>query len=143
MYPNTNHFYKVSWTLKNILAQQTSYILIQFPNVFTLSSIYCDLTTTAQSWDGRGIQCEVWQGSYKVYIRNMKQTVVGENFTLVVQMTTSSSSATLSPNVSIYTYNNVNGGSLVDQIINSPFNPSSITNTNLQTMTTLDFSKAY
>lgn len=55
MYPNTNNFYKVSWTLKNKLAQQTSYILVQFNNIFTLSTTYCDLTTTAQSWDGKGI----------------------------------------------------------------------------------------
>jgi hypothetical protein len=58
-------------------------------------------------------------------------------------MTTSSASASLAPQVSIYTYNNVNGGSLVDQVINAPFSPASIVNTNLQTMTTLDFSKSY
>ena len=111
--------------------------------MFTLSSTYCDLTTTAQSWDGKGIECEVWKGGNKVFITNMKEAVVGETFTLVVQMTTSSSAGSLSPTVSIYTYNNVNGGSLVDQIINSGFSPATITNTNLQTMTTLDFSKSY
>lgn len=73
----------------------------------------------------------------------MKETLVGDTFTLVVQMTTSSSSGTLNPVVSIYTYNNVNGGSLVDQIISSPFTPASIVNTNLQTMNTFDFSKSY
>lgn len=57
IYPNTNHFYKVSWTLKNKLAEQTSYIEITFDNYFTLSSTYCDLTTTALSWDGKGIEC--------------------------------------------------------------------------------------
>lgn len=55
MYPNTEHFYKVEWTLKNKLAEQTSYIKVEFPNYFTLSSTYCQLTTTALSWDGKGI----------------------------------------------------------------------------------------
>ena len=73
----------------------------------------------------------------------MKETVIGETFTLVVQMTTSSSAASLSPSVSIYTYNNVNGGSLVDQVLNAAFSPASITNTNLQTMASFDFSKSY
>ena len=73
----------------------------------------------------------------------MKETVVGETFTLNVQMTTSSSSGSLSPTVSIYTYNNVNGGSLVDQVLNAAFSPASITNTNLQTLSTFDFSKSY
>ncbi len=77
MYPNTNHFYKVSFTLKNKLAQQTSYIQVVFNNVFTLSSTYCDLTSTVQSWDGKGIECEVWQGDNKVLITNMKETVIG------------------------------------------------------------------
>ena len=71
VYPNTKRFYKVSWTLKNKLAEQTSYIEINFNNFFTLSSTYCDLTTTAQSWDGKEIECEVWLGSAKVLIQNM------------------------------------------------------------------------
>lgn len=73
----------------------------------------------------------------------MKEAIVGDTFAIVVQMTTSSTAATLSPTVSIYTYNAVNGGSLVDQVINAPFTPASITNTNLQTLATFDFSKAY
>lgn len=71
----------------------------------------------------------------------MKETAVGDTFTLIVQMSTSSAAATLAPTVSIITY--VSGGSKVDQVLNAPFTPSSITNTNLQTMTTLDFSKSY
>jgi hypothetical protein len=141
MYPNTKHFYKVSWTLKNKLAEQSSYIEVKFDNVFLLSSTYCDLTTTALSWDGRGIECEVWAADTKVIISNMKETAVGDTFTLIVQMSTSSAAATLAPTVSIVTY--VSDGSKVDQVLNAPFTPSSITNTNLQTMTTLDFSKSY
>lgn len=141
MYPNTKHFYKVSWTLKNKLAEQSSYIEVKFDNYFLLSSTYCDLTTTALSWDGRGIECEVWAADTKVIISNMKETAVGDTFTLIVQMSTSSAAATLAPTVSIITY--VSDGSKVDQVLNAPFTPSSITNTNLQTMTTLDFSKSY
>lgn len=109
--------------------------------MFVLSSTYCDLTTTALSWDGRGIECEVWAADTKIIISNMKETAVGDTFTLIVQMSTSSAAATLAPTVSIITY--VSGGSKVDQVLNAPFTPSSITNTNLQTMTTLDFSKSY
>jgi hypothetical protein len=99
------------------------------------------LTTTAQAWDGKGIECEVWQGNTKVLIQNMKEAVVGDTFTLIVQMTTTSSAASISPTVSVITY--VSGGSKVDQFLNAPFSPASITNTNLQTLSSLDFSKAY
>jgi len=56
-------------------------------------------------------------------------------------MTTTSSAGTLAPSVSIITY--VSGGSKVDQVLNAAFTTVSITNTNLQTMTTFDFSKSY
>lgn len=56
-------------------------------------------------------------------------------------MSTSLSTGTVSPTVSIYTY--VGDGSKVDQILTSPFTPVSITNTNLQTLSTFDFSKSY
>lgn len=55
MYPNTDHFYKVSWTIVNSLPEQTSYIEVVFSSHFTLSSTYCDLTTSVSAWDGRGI----------------------------------------------------------------------------------------
>ncbi len=56
-------------------------------------------------------------------------------------MTTSSSAASISPTVNVISY--VSGGSKVDQFLSAPFTPASVTNTNLQTMTTFDFSKAY
>lgn len=71
----------------------------------------------------------------------MKEAVVGDTFTLIVQMSTTSSAASITPTVSVITY--VNGGSKVDQYLNAPFTPATVTNTNLQTMTTFDFSKSY
>jgi hypothetical protein len=71
----------------------------------------------------------------------MQEAIVGATFTLVVEMTTSLSSGTVTPMVSIYTY--VSGGFIVDQIVNSPFTPAAIVNTNLQTLNTFDFSKSH
>ncbi len=56
-------------------------------------------------------------------------------------MSTSSSAGTVSPTVNVITY--VSGGSKVDQYLNAPFSPASISNTNLQTLSTFDFSKSY
>jgi hypothetical protein len=83
----------------------------------------------------------VWSTGNKVVIDNMQAVNTGDTFSLTVQMSTTSSAATLTPTVSIYTY--VSGGSIVDQVVSKPFSPASLTNTNLQTLTSLDMTQAY
>jgi hypothetical protein len=59
LYPNSNHFYVISWAVVNpvLSLSGNSYILITINNIFTLSSTYCTLSTTASAYDGRGIFC--------------------------------------------------------------------------------------
>lgn len=56
-------------------------------------------------------------------------------------MTTTSGAASITPTVSVITY--VSGNSKVDQFLNAAFSPATVTNTNLQTLASLDFSKSY
>lgn len=53
MYPNTNHYYTVSWVTKNELPESTGYIEIFFNDYFTLSSKYCHLTTDVIAYDAK------------------------------------------------------------------------------------------
>ena len=55
IYPNTVHYYQLSWTTINPLPHTTSSIKITIDNVFTLASDYCVLDTLAPANDSRGI----------------------------------------------------------------------------------------
>lgn len=55
IYPNTDHYYTISFTTKNPLPASTSYIQITLNNYYTISSDYCVLTTTAPGSDTRGV----------------------------------------------------------------------------------------
>lgn len=68
----------------------------------------------------------------------MQKVNPGDTFTLNVQMRSSLTTA-FSPTVTIKTY--VNGGAVVDQWVNGAFTPSTISNTNLQTLTSFDLSQ--
>ena len=68
----------------------------------------------------------------------MKQAVGGDTFGLIVQMSTTTST-TITPTITIRTY--TGSGAIVDQWVNGPFTPSSISNTNLQTLTSFDLSQ--
>ena len=55
LYPETKHYYTVSFTTVNPLPATSSFIEITLDNFFTLASDFCILTTTAPSDDSRGI----------------------------------------------------------------------------------------
>lgn len=59
LYPNSNHFYLVSWAHVNPLNSLNglSYITITLDNIFTFGSTHCYLTTNAVAYDVRGIIC--------------------------------------------------------------------------------------
>ena len=59
LYPNSDHFYTISWTTVNFLQSQSgnSYINIDINNIFTLSSTYCQIVTTGTAYNGKGIIC--------------------------------------------------------------------------------------
>jgi len=68
----------------------------------------------------------------------MQKVNAGDTFALNVQMR-SSLTTSFSPTVTIRTY--VSGGAIVDQWVNGPFTPATISNTNLQTLTSFDLSQ--
>jgi len=57
LYPNSDHLYTISWTTVNPIASGSggSYITVNINNVFSLSSAYCNLVTSASAYDERGI----------------------------------------------------------------------------------------
>jgi hypothetical protein len=71
-------------------------------------------------------------GSNKVVLSLMKQVTTGTTFTLGVKMITTTTSASFTPTVSIYT--KVSSGNIVDQVVNRALNSGAITNTNLATL---------
>lgn len=102
---------------------------VTFNNVFSFSSTYCQLTTTATAYDGRGIVCDMVTGGTTVTLKNIADAAVGTAFNLTVQLKSTATTATVSPTLSIYTYYGT--GNLVDQAINVPFVTTPLTNTNL------------
>lgn len=66
----------------------------------------------------------------------MDTVAAGTTFDLYVQMESVDSTATVAPTVSITTFWDVD--KKVDEILNSPFTPTTVTNTNLETFTTFD-----
>lgn len=143
LYPNSDHFYTISWTTVNkvLSLSGNSYILITINNVFTLSSTYCQLTTTATGYDGRGIFCQVTSGGTQIYLKNLADLPAGSTFNLTVQMRSTATSATVSPTVNIQTY--YGNGNLVDQALNIQFASYPLTNTNLTVFTTFSVPSYY
>lgn len=106
-----------------------SYIAITINNIFTLSSTYCQLTTTASAYDGRGIFCQMVAGGTVIYLKNLGDLPAGSTFNLTVQMRSTATTSTVSPTVNIQTY--YGNGNLVDQAISVHFDSYPLTNTNL------------
>lgn len=112
-----------------------------FNNVFTLSSTYCQLSTSASAYDGRGIFCDMVAGGTTVTLRNFADAPVGTSFNLTVQLNSVAVSATVSPTLTIYTYYGNNN--IVDQAINVPFITTPLTNTNLTVFNTFTLPTAW
>jgi hypothetical protein len=131
LYPNSDHFYLISWATVNKLLSLSgnSYILVTINNVFTLSSTYCQLTSTAAAYDGRGIFCQLTAGGTQIYLKNLNDVPIGATFNLTVQLRSTATSSTVSPTVNIQTY--YGNGAQVDQALNVQFVSYPLTNTNL------------
>lgn len=71
----------------------------------------------------------------------MNKIIGGNTFSLTVEMSTTYTTASFTPTVSIYTY--ASTGIMVDRIINSPFTTGAITNTNLNTLTSFNVIQPY
>ncbi len=143
LYPNSNHFYIVTWTTVNPLLSMSgnSYINVVFNNIFTFGSNYCQLTTSASSYDGRTIFCDLTAGGTQVLIKNLADLPAGATFNLTVQLTSTSTASTVSPTVNIYTY--YGNGNLVDQALSVPFATTPLPNTNLAVLTSFTVPSAF
>lgn len=93
-----------------------SYVLVTINNVFSFSSTYCYLSTTALAYDGRKIFCHLSAGGSQVYLKNLKDMPAGTTFNLTVLMRSTATTGTVSPTVNIQTY--YGNGALVDQVLN-------------------------
>jgi hypothetical protein len=131
LYPNSDHFYTITWTTVNPLMTLggNAKATINIDNVFTLSSTYCQVITSASAYDGRGIWCELTQGGTSVNIKNLADVAAGATFSVTLQLTSTSTASTVSPTVTIMTY--YGNGAIVDQAVNVPFSITPLTNTNL------------
>ena len=131
LYPNSDHFFTISWTTVNPLLTLggNARANINIDNIFTLSSTHCEVTTSASAYDGRGIWCELTPGGTSVDIKNLADVPAGSTFSVTLEMRSTSTASSVSPTVTIKTYygNNVT----VDQAVNVPFAISPMTNTNL------------
>ena len=136
LYPNSDHFYTITWTTVNPLLTLggNAKVNININNVFTLSSAYCQVTTSATAYDGRGIWCELTTGGTSVNIKNLGDVPAGSTFSISLQMTSTSTAATVSPTVTINTYYGTNA--IVDQAVNVPFAITPMANTNLTVLPT-------
>lgn len=132
LYPNSDHFYTVSWTTVNPLLTQggNAYITVTIDNIFTFSSTYCQLTTSASPYsDTRGIICELAKAGTVVTIKNLADVPAGATFSINLQLRSTTSTNPVSPTVTIKTY--YGNGALVDQAINVPFAIASLPNANM------------
>jgi hypothetical protein len=109
--------------------------------VFTLSSTYCQLTTTATPFDSRGIFCQMAAGGTQIFLKNLADMPVGTSFNLTVQMRSTMTTATVSPTLNIQTY--YGNGRLVEQALNVRFITFPLTNTNLTVFTTFNVPSAF
>jgi hypothetical protein len=114
LYPNSNHLYVVSFATVNAFQSVSgnSYVLITLNNIFTLATTYCQITTTATSYDSRGIFCQLTQGGTQVYLKNLADVPAGSTFNITLELISTSVAATVSPTVNIQTY--WGNGALVD-----------------------------
>ena len=138
LYPNSDHFYVVSWTTVNPIASVlgASKISITINNVFSLSSTYCNLATTAAAYDGRGIMCELSAGGAVINLKNLADVPAGATFNLTIQLRSTSTTSTVSPTLDIKTHHG--NGKIVDQALSVPFATTPLTNTNLTVFNTFD-----
>ena len=143
LYPNADHLYTISWTTVNpiVVSGGSAYILINIDNVFTLSSTYCHLNTSASSLDGRGIFCEMTSGGTTVKLKNLADVPAGSTFAVTIKMRSTAITSTVSPTVDIRTY--YGNGNEVDQVLNLAFTSSPITNTNLTVLHTFSVPDQY
>lgn len=143
LYPNSNHLYVVSFATVNAFQSVggNSYVLITLNNIFTLASTYCQITTTATSYDSRGIFCQLTQGGSQVYLKNLADVPAGSTFNITLELISTSVAATVSPTVNIQTY--WGNGALVDQALNVPFKTTPLTNTNLTVLTSFSLPSAW
>jgi hypothetical protein len=139
LYPNSNHFYTVSWTTVNPLLTQggNARMSITLDNVFTFSSTYCQVTTSVAAYDGRGIWCELTAGGTTVSLKNLGDVPAGSTFSVNLQLISTSTAASVSPTVTIKTYYGNNA--LVDQAVNVPFATTPLSNTNLTVFSSFSF----
>lgn len=143
LYPNSDHFYTISWANANPLQSQSgnSYIVIYINNYFTLSSTYCYLSTTVAAYDGRGIFCQLSTGGTQIYLKNLNDAPAGATFNLTIQMTSTATTSTISPTVTIQTY--YGNGALVDQAVNLKFITYPLSNTNMTVLTTFNVPSSF
>lgn len=143
LYPNSDRFYTISWTTVNPVLSLggNSYVLVTINNVFSLSSTYCYLSTTALAYDGRNIFCHLSAGGSQIYLKNLKDMPAGTTFNLTVQMHSTATTGTVSPTVNIQTY--YGNGALVDQVLNLQFITYPLTNTNLTVFTSFSVPSAF
>lgn len=143
LHPNSDRFYLISWSNTNPLQSVggNSYIVITINNVFSLSSTYCQLTTTALAYDGRGIFCQLTAGGNQIFLKNLNDMPAGATFNLTVQMRSTLTSSTVSPTLNIQTY--WGNGNLVDQAISLKFITYPLTNNNPTVFTSFNVPTAF
>lgn len=143
LFPNSDRFYTISWrTVNPVLSLGgNSYITVTINNVFSLSSTYCHLVTTAEAYDGRRILCRLTAGGTQIILKNLKDMPAGTTFNLTVQMRSTATTSTVSPTLNIQTY--YGNGALVDQIINKQFASFPLANTNLTVFTNFAVPSAF
>jgi hypothetical protein len=131
LYPNSNHFYTISWTTVNTLLSLggNSYITVTLLSVFTLSSTYCQITTSVSSFDTKGIWCDLSAGGTVINIKNIADAPGGSTFSITVQLISAATTSNVSPQAKILTYYGT--GNLVDQVLAVNFATYPLTNTNL------------
>ena len=88
LYPNADHYYNVTFTTVNPLVTTSgaARININIDNVFTLSSTHCEVVSSAASFDGRGIICELTAGGTVVDVKNLGDVSAGTVFSVFLQM---------------------------------------------------------
>lgn len=85
--------------------------------------------------------CQLTSGGTQVYIKNLDNVPAATTFSITLQMSSTSITATVSPTVNIQTY--YGNGNLVDQALNVPFTTTPLTNTNLTVFSSFSLPSAW
>ena len=74
-------------------------------------------------------------GEDTILIQNLGDVAANTDFTLDIELTTTTTVSSLSPTVSIVAFYDYEEETITDKIDNSPFSPATLSNTNLKTFT--------